>query len=379
MLVQIQAFGYLNGVWGLGMIVGPAIGGFLARPAVLYPHLFAADGFWAHYPYLLPCIVSSAIAVLAGVGTLCFVPETLTLTAYTAVSGNDDKEIEMAPLGEDAADIESASALVVEESSSSSSSGHKLPGTFMEILRNRQIQVLFVIYLMTCFIVLLTDEAFPLWALTHVRNGGLGWESTQVGEMLATIGLGLIVFQLVFYKPMLTTCCSADKPVSTYARCVAIMSIFLATLPFLTDAIMRSLEHAHHPWAAYSDNGIDTRSNVYLRVGMTVCWLAYRIPATAGFTTLAIIVNASVDKKMRGTMNGLIMTAGSLGNSAGPIIGSALYAAALHHAYPDANDLQHHRTLLPLDGRVVFLLAGTMALCLAVFARLAMSVQHLQS
>ena len=30
----LQAFGMLNGVWGLGLIVGPAIGGLLSRPHI---------------------------------------------------------------------------------------------------------------------------------------------------------------------------------------------------------------------------------------------------------------------------------------------------------------------------------------------------------
>ena len=38
------------------------------------------------------------------------------------------------------------------------------------------------------------------------------------------------------------------------------------------------------------------------------------------------MVNASVSKKLRGTLNGLIMVAGSLGHGVGPIAGSVLYA-----------------------------------------------------
>ena len=34
-----QAFGMLNGVWGLGLIVGPAIGGLLSRPHIQVAYL----------------------------------------------------------------------------------------------------------------------------------------------------------------------------------------------------------------------------------------------------------------------------------------------------------------------------------------------------
>lgn len=71
---------------------------------------------------------------------------------------------------------------------------------------------------------------------------------------------------------------------------------------------------------------------------------------------------------LTGTMNGLIMVSGSLGNALGPIIGSILYAAALRAAYPHP-DAPHHRNMLPIDGRIVFFLTGGMALLLAWVAK----------
>lgn len=69
-----------------------------------------------------------------------------------------------------------------------------------------------------------------------------------------------------------------------------------------------------------------------------------------------------------GTMNGLIMTAGSLGNALGPIVGAALYASALKASYHDPNS-DHHRTALPIDGRIVFVATGCVALVLSLMAR----------
>eukprot|EP01039_Chlorochromonas_danica_P004742 gene4742-5193_t len=399
---EVQAFGYLNGIWGLGMILGPAIGGFLARPAVLYPHAFSSTGFWGHFPYLMPCIVCSVIAFIAALGVWAFVPETLQLgyeqvrleesthgARVESFHGNkehharhqathddemtaEEEGVEMIELGR--VDDENATPTV--NKNEESIKEHSLPSTFQDIIQNRNIQILFFIYLTTCFVVLQSDEALPLWAVTSVRNGGLAWESTQVGEMLASIGVGLIIFQFLFYKPMLTTCCSADKPVQTYVRCLGAMSIFLFTMPFVADAILRVLEAHGHNHSTYSDDGVDTRGGIWLRGGLVFWWLAYRIPATAAFSTLAILVNASVDKAMRGTMNGIIMTAGSLGNAMGPIVGSALYAASLKAAYPDPYELTHHRTLLPIDGRVVFLVTGLIGALLACAAHLYLQPVH---
>ena len=52
-------------VWTLGGIIGSAMGGFLAQPAVFYPNVFAKDGLFAKYPYLLPNLVAAiGIAVI---------------------------------------------------------------------------------------------------------------------------------------------------------------------------------------------------------------------------------------------------------------------------------------------------------------------------
>ncbi|CAL1386833.1 unnamed protein product [Linum trigynum] len=40
--------------WGIGLIIGPALGGFLAQPAEKYPTLFSKDSLFGRFPYFLP-------------------------------------------------------------------------------------------------------------------------------------------------------------------------------------------------------------------------------------------------------------------------------------------------------------------------------------
>ncbi|CCF36594.1 major facilitator superfamily transporter [Colletotrichum higginsianum] len=63
-------------VWTLGGILGSAMGGFLAQPAVQYPSLFSQDGIFGRYPYLLPNLVSVIAISLAVIQGIFFLEET---------------------------------------------------------------------------------------------------------------------------------------------------------------------------------------------------------------------------------------------------------------------------------------------------------------
>ncbi|KAI1386683.1 MFS general substrate transporter [Hypoxylon trugodes] len=63
-------------VWTLGGIIGSAMGGFLAQPAIFYPSIFPADGIFGRYPYLLPNLVSVVAIILAIIQGILFLEET---------------------------------------------------------------------------------------------------------------------------------------------------------------------------------------------------------------------------------------------------------------------------------------------------------------
>merc|ERR1719456_1469979 len=110
----------------------------------------------------------------------------------------------------------------------------------MEILQSTQIQFLFVVYMSYCFLIMYIDETFPLWCVTSVSNGGLGWESAEVGETLASIGLGLVVFQLFAYEWMINKFFNTGA-VRTYFHLLLCSATFMIILPLLSDAALRGL------------------------------------------------------------------------------------------------------------------------------------------
>ena len=52
-------------VWSIGTIIGPAIGGTFARPAVSMPSVFSSTGIFAHFPFLLPNLICAAILLIS--------------------------------------------------------------------------------------------------------------------------------------------------------------------------------------------------------------------------------------------------------------------------------------------------------------------------
>ncbi|KAI1083508.1 major facilitator superfamily domain-containing protein [Whalleya microplaca] len=73
---QPRAYTIMPVVWCLGSIVGPMIGGALARPCISYPSIFPAGSIWDKYPYLLPNLFSAFIVLIGVVNGILFLEET---------------------------------------------------------------------------------------------------------------------------------------------------------------------------------------------------------------------------------------------------------------------------------------------------------------
>ncbi|GJN13869.1 hypothetical protein PR202_gb00620 [Eleusine coracana subsp. coracana] len=54
----------VNTAWGFGLIVGPALGGYLAQPAEKYPRIFSENSVFGRFPYLLPCLSVSTLSAV---------------------------------------------------------------------------------------------------------------------------------------------------------------------------------------------------------------------------------------------------------------------------------------------------------------------------
>ncbi|KAK6828033.1 hypothetical protein PG990_009662 [Apiospora arundinis] len=71
-----RAFTMMPIVWCIGSIIGPMIGGALAKPCETYPNLFSRGSIWDAYPYLLPNLFSAFVVLVGVVTGFLFLEET---------------------------------------------------------------------------------------------------------------------------------------------------------------------------------------------------------------------------------------------------------------------------------------------------------------
>lgn len=71
-LIQGKMFGYMSLAWGLGTVVGPLIGGSLARPCDRFGSfpMCAEGNVFSSRPFFLPCLVGSITVLGSAIATL---------------------------------------------------------------------------------------------------------------------------------------------------------------------------------------------------------------------------------------------------------------------------------------------------------------------
>ncbi|KAH7036937.1 major facilitator superfamily domain-containing protein, partial [Linnemannia elongata] len=175
---QSQAFSLFGFAWGIGMIVGPFLGGYLANPAQTFPEIFGDWEFFIEYPYFLPCFVASMGGVVGFLVGYFFLKETKGMRGGVLVETND-KDID-------------------DDYYNNTSSASQYQGVGLSPLSITTI----VAYSMLALHSIVFEEVYALYAVTPVVSHGLGWTAIQLSTSLACMGIVQLVMQFVVY-PML--------------------------------------------------------------------------------------------------------------------------------------------------------------------------------
>uniref|UniRef100_A0A0A9CF12 Major facilitator superfamily (MFS) profile domain-containing protein n=1 Tax=Arundo donax TaxID=35708 RepID=A0A0A9CF12_ARUDO len=301
---QALGLSVVNTAWGLGLIVGPALGGYLAQPTKKYPQIFAKESVFGRFPYLLPCLSVSSLAAIVLISCI-WLPETIHKHKVPKK------------------DIKIVDAL-------SSKEGCWDSPRKKSLLKNRAWMSTMLPY---CFFGLhdaAYSEILSLWAVSDRKYGGLSFSTEDIGEVLAVAGASLLVYQLIIYSwvhKILGT-------VNSTRIASAVSILVLATYPFMSHL-----------------SGVKLSFAIFSAAMMKS---ALAITTTTG---ICLLQNNSVCQEQRGTANGISTTAMSFFKSISPIGAGALFSWA---------QKRQDATFLPGD-KVVFVMLNLTALLGLIF------------
>ncbi|XP_058079219.1 protein ZINC INDUCED FACILITATOR 1-like [Magnolia sinica] len=304
---QALALSLVSTAWGIGLIIGPALGGFLAQPADKYPGIFSKKSLFGRFPYFLPCFCISLFALAVSIA--CYwIPETLHKHRDKIKErSNSFDALEASLNGSD------LKATIEETKGRESISNGSL-------LKNWPLMSSIIVFCVFSLHDMAYTEIFSLWAVSDRNYGGLSFSSEDVGEVLAISGFCLLIFQLFLYPPV-------EKilgPVMV-SRIAAILSIpLLSSYPFIA-----------------------MLSGLSLTLLINCASVLKNVLSVTIMTGLLLLQNNAVPQQQRGAANGISMTAVSIFKAMGPAGGGALFAWAQR---------RQNASFLPGDQMVFFML-----------------------
>lgn len=186
-----RAFSLLPIMYGCGAIIGPWLGGSFSHPVEAFPSIFGGSSFLAKYPYYLPCGLSSLYILFAMVIGFLYLEETLP-------SKRREHKIHALRREAETTDGQTARHDTEEADTIEQRTEESKPPSVRSLLTT---QVLSIIITQTflnlqniCFTSLL-----PLFCFEQIKYGGVGFERSDIGHLLATNGVLAIVTQAVLF------------------------------------------------------------------------------------------------------------------------------------------------------------------------------------
>ncbi|KAL5720447.1 hypothetical protein ACHQM5_013115 [Ranunculus cassubicifolius] len=291
---QALALSLVSTARGIGLIFGPAIGGFLAQPADKYPNIISKSSLFGRFPYLLPCLCISILPAFVCVGSF-WLTETLH-TNHENTEGHDSYVTLESPRNESSVKAETSKSEKNDSDSKNDGSSPK-----MSLLQNWPLMSSIIVYCIFSLHDMAYAEIFSLWAVSPKRFGGLSFSTDKIGVVLSITGAGLLFFQLVLYPRVERRV----GPIVTSRICSILSILVLQSYPFIA-----------------------MLSGLTLTIVLNCASILKNVFSISIITGLFVLQNNAVDQSQRGVANGLAMTAMSLFKAFGPAIGGVLFSWA---------------------------------------------------
>ncbi|KAE8367942.1 major facilitator superfamily domain-containing protein [Aspergillus caelatus] len=323
-----RAYAVMPFVWSIGTIIGPAIGGLLAKPAEGFPSLFNRDGLFGSFPYLLPNLVCSVLLFLSIIFSWLFLEETHPDMQPGNVIENLDNRSAERPLLATSGATANAGADLRAESYGTFNQVHlydeedwlvRADGSRPEKISQRQtiftkrVMMLIVALAIFTYHSMTYDHLLPIFLqdknsrdIHTVGNsilnfpGGVGLSTRTVGLIMSTDGVIALFIQSVIFPAL--------------AHYLGVWRLFVIV------TILHPVAYFMVPFLIFLPHGL-------LFFGIYGCLVVRNILAIIDYPVLLILIKqASPSDSVLGKINGLAASAGAASRTIAPPMAGYLYS-----------------------------------------------------
>ena len=200
------AMSLVSGMWGVGSVAGPALGGLL--------YSRGDGGALGRFPALLPNAVGSLLSAVALVAVRAVLPKggTGTGRARRGTRTSDratlvDDDGAKAAVEEGVGGLEDADGVQTQAHTQAHTQGRngdaatrrrrRCGGARLGVPRSSLLPV--GVYSLFSLVAIFNNEILPLWLVAPLASGGLGWTPSAVGVLISTGGACLATSNFVVY------------------------------------------------------------------------------------------------------------------------------------------------------------------------------------
>ncbi|KAK1138331.1 hypothetical protein N8T08_002828 [Aspergillus melleus] len=324
-----RAYAVMPFVWSIGTIMGPAIGGLLARPAEGFPSLFSPDGLFGIYPYLLPNVVCSILLLCSMLFSWLFLQEThpdmqswdfggdmiddlaaerpLLVTAGATANPSADLRVESYGTFNEVRLHQNEDMMVHADGSKSEETPAK------QSIFTWRVTMLIVALAIFTYHSMTFDHLLPIFLqdkrVTEVSTlgtsalsfpGGVGLSTSTVGLIMSTDGIIALFIQSVVFPAL--------------AHYLGVWRLFVVV------TILHPLTYFIVPFLMFLPHKI-------LFVGIYTCLALRNVLSIIDYPVLLILIKqASPSDSVLGRLNGLSASAGAASRTIAPPVAGYLYS-----------------------------------------------------
>ncbi|KAL4813376.1 major facilitator superfamily domain-containing protein [Aspergillus spinulosporus] len=321
-----RAYAVMPFVWSIGTIIGPAVGGLLAKPAENYPSVFSRDGIFGRFPYLLPNVVCSILLLGSILFAWAFLQETHPdmqpssgaeeldhpstehpLLATAGATANPGVDLRAESYGTfNQVHVHDDEYWRVQENGSKTEPDSQKPTAF-----TRPVILLIIALAIFTYHSMTYDHLLPIFlqdqrgdphfnGSTFSFPGGVGLSTGTVGLIVSSDGIIALIIQSLIFPAL--------------AHWLGVWKLFIIVTVL-------------HPVAYFMVPFLVFLPQRHLLFGIYTCLVTRNILSIIDFPVLLILIKqASPSDTCLGKINGLAASAGAAARTVAPPIAGYLYS-----------------------------------------------------